>query len=156
MEIDFSVMATLSDLDCLERLSGLLITFSPCLGYFFSFESVFWCAVCRSKPAMMWVATSSIGFALMASSVRIPLPSSMVLTSILCGVMLLTGIRMRPSSLSLSFRLPSSWLLILDTRCSGGDQLSCGFLQLKLVLEWPVLVVPYRNCCWSFAITPII
>ncbi|KAF3527287.1 hypothetical protein DY000_02044033 [Brassica cretica] len=87
--------------DCFERLSGLLITFSPCLRYFFSFESVLWCAVCRSKPALMWVATSSIRFGeifftsvFIVPSVRISLPSSMVLTSIVCGVMLFTGIRM--------------------------------------------------------------
>lgn len=45
-----------------EVLSGLRIALSLCLGYFSNSEFVFWCAVCKTYPALMWVATSSIRF----------------------------------------------------------------------------------------------
>lgn len=43
---------------------------------------------------------------------------------------------------------------VLPFSCSGGDLFSCSFLQMKLVLEWLLLVIPCWNLLWNHALTP--
>ncbi|WZZ60015.1 hypothetical protein YC2023_060122 [Brassica napus] len=58
----WSLVCSFGLLCAFEVLSGLRIALSLCLGYFSNSEFVFWCAVCKTYPALMWVATSSIRF----------------------------------------------------------------------------------------------
>ncbi|KAF3571079.1 hypothetical protein F2Q69_00062054 [Brassica cretica] len=76
MEIDFSVMAV-SQSNGIRQVVGFAHHFLALLGIFLQLRI---CFLVRALMASVFIVPS----------VRIPLPSSMVLTSILCGVMLLT------------------------------------------------------------------
>ncbi|KAG2304128.1 hypothetical protein Bca52824_032779 [Brassica carinata] len=129
---------------------GLSYLLSLCLDGFSNSEHFFWCAVCKTYPALMWVATSSIGFGEMDSSgfavvLRSRLSSAcsvIVFIEVLFGGFLvvlvwvphpyskdlssvLGGVKF-PSELVSVVRLSTGFFFVV---CSGGDSSSRGFLD---------------------------